>query len=280
MTRPFSHLVSAAIYLLAGSIGLLAFLQPFFGGVAPAGDAFLARSQQSPLVLTLLVALCLAALLVEVQGQTVSAKTVATLGVLVAITSVLRFAEVALPGPGGFSPIFAPIILAGYVFGPRFGFLMGTLALLVSALVTGGVGPWLPYQMFSAGWVGLSAGWLGAWLKSRTGRGALLAIALFGFVWGVLYGAVMNVYFWPFAVGPAGQTWQPGSGLGELLRSYGVFYLATSLWWDLMRGLGNGAFVLVLGAPTLRALRRFRDRFQFDRLPPVSSPPGAKERGA
>ena len=36
-------------------------------------------------------------------------------------------------------------------------FLLGVLTLLVSAILTGGVGPWLPYQMFTAGWVGLSA---------------------------------------------------------------------------------------------------------------------------
>ena len=101
---------------------------------------------------TALVGLSVVALLVELQGRSLSAKTVAMLGVLVAVTSVLRFIEVAIPMPGGFSPIFAPILLSGYVFGGRFGFLMGSFTLLVSGLVTGTVGPWLPYQMFTAAW--------------------------------------------------------------------------------------------------------------------------------
>src|SRR4030043_15203 len=110
-----------------------------------------------------LLSLCLLVLLFEVQGQgsaRPTAMVIALLGVLVAINSALRFIETAVPGPGGFTPIFFLIILVGYVFGGRVGFLMGALPLLVSALVTGGVGPWLPAQMFTAGWVGLSTPFL------------------------------------------------------------------------------------------------------------------------
>jgi energy-coupling factor transport system substrate-specific component len=225
--------------------------------------------------------------------------------------------------PGGFSPIFAPIIIAGYVFGGRFGFLMGTFTLLASALVTGAVGPWLPYQMFTAGWAGLSAGWLGRIseearermgeranqrgserarergseeanqrggerarergseeanqrvsdsrftfdvlrITQSTSRLEILTLCLFGFIWGLLYGAIMNIYFWPFAVGPAEQTWAPGIGLGETLARYGAFYAVTSLAWDLARAAGNVALILILGAPMIKALERFRRRFHFE----------------
>ena len=36
------------------------------------------------------------------------------------------------------------------MFGPALGFLLGSTALLTSALLTGGVGPWLPFQMLAA----------------------------------------------------------------------------------------------------------------------------------
>jgi energy-coupling factor transport system substrate-specific component len=186
---------------------------------------------------------------------------VATLGLLVAATSVLRFLETAIPGPGGFSPIFVPIILAGYVYGARFGFLMGALTLLASAVITGGVGPWLPYQVFAAGWVGLTAGWL-PHLQSK--RQELALLTMFSFGWGLLFGAILNLYYWPFLATAAGDAVQPQSGIWQALARYGAFYLTTSFAWDLARALGNALLVLAIGLPVLRALRRFRDRMQFE----------------
>ena len=276
------RLVSGVIYFLSGALGVLAFIYPFFTSAGALGQHGAAHAQVAPLLTAGLVALSVIALLVELQGRTLSAKTVAMLGVLVAVTSVLRFLEVAFPMPGGFSPIFGPIIIAGYVFGGRFGFLMGTFTLLASGLVTGGIGPWLPYQMFTAGWAGLSAGWLGQaseWVRGqitgsahldeerRTVRAAshvdVIVLCGFGFAWGLLYGAIMNIYFWPFAVGPAAQTWEPGIGLGETLTRYGVFYVVTSLAWDLARAIGNVLLMLALARPMIKALHRFQRRFHF-----------------
>jgi energy-coupling factor transport system substrate-specific component len=122
-----AEILSALIYLLTAAIGILAFAFPFILPQAAAGP----EAQQiasTPLLTMTLLGLSLVAMLVEMQGEVVSAKIVAALGMMVAVGSVLRFLETAIPGPGGFSPIFVPIILAGYVFGSRFGFLMGTMA--------------------------------------------------------------------------------------------------------------------------------------------------------
>lgn len=257
-----ARLLSGTIFGLSAAIGLVAFAYPFVRPAAQ-GGFFAAHANDAPLLTVGLLTLCLAALLIETQGQAVSAKIVAALGVLVALTSVLRLIEVVIPGPGGFTPIFAPIILAGYVFGARFGFLMGALTLLASALLTAGVGPWLPYQMFSAGWMGLSAGWLPHF---RSGRLTLALLAAFGFAWGLAYGAIMNLYFWPFVAGDPAISWAPGTSLHDGLARYAAFYLATSLLWDLFGALGNLTLLLALGLPTIRALRRFRDRFHFEVL--------------
>jgi energy-coupling factor transport system substrate-specific component len=268
------RLISGAIYGLSGAIGVLAFLYPFFVPATEEGSRGLSHAPNAPLMTAALVGLSVIALIVELQGQAISAKMVAMLGVLIAITSVLRFLEVAIPLPGGFSPIFAPIILVGYIFGSRFGFLMGAFTLLVSGLVTGGVGPWLPYQMFTAGWAGLTAGWVARGMDRvahLAGRKAaqrslhldILVLCGFGFAWGLLYGSIINIWFWPFAMGPAAQTWSPGIGLGETLARYGTFYAVTSLTWDLARAVGNVALILLLGAPVVRALTRFRQRFYF-----------------
>ncbi len=262
------RLLTVSIYGLSGLVGVLAFIYPF---LLPAvsriwsfadGAALRASAHQAdaPLLTTILLVLCLGVLMIEVQGQAVSAKVVAALGVLVAVTAVLRFLEVALPGPGGFSLVFAPIVLAGYVFGARFGFLLGALALLVSALISGNVGPWLPYQMFTAGWVGLTSGWL-----PRTERPGLQLALLtaFSFGWGLLFGAIMNLYFWPFITDGAATSWRPDAGFRDAFTRYLAFYLATSFVWDMGRAIGNALLVLALGLPTIRALVRFRDRFEF-----------------
>lgn len=267
------------IYALSGAIGMLAFIYPFFLSNQTDDSMGIAHGQDAALVTTALVGLALIALLVELQGQAISAKTVAVLGVMVAITSVLRFIEVAIPMPGGFSPVFAPIILSSYVFGGRFGFLMGTFTMLTSALITGGVGPWLPYQMFTGGWIGMTAGWLSRFMphtprtrprkrwSPETHRHrplTILVLSVFGFTWGLAYGMIINLYFWPFATGPIEQAWTPGTSLGEALVRYTVFYVATSLGWDLIRAVGNMMLILLLGAPTVRALARFQRRFHFE----------------
>jgi len=253
--------LSAVIYGLSALVGLVAFGYPLFVSELVGPQRAAASQSETPLLAMALLLLGLGALLFEVQGRAVNARMVAALGLLVAATSVLRFLETAIPGPGGFSPIFVPIILAGYVFGARFGFLMGTLTLLTSAVITGGVGPWLPYQVFAAGWVGLSAGWLPHLANKRW---ELLMLTIFAFGWGLLFGAILNLYYWPFLGSSTAGGWQPGGEFGQALARYGAYYLTTSFAWDLVRAFGNALLVLALGLPVLKALRRFRNQMQFE----------------
>ena len=140
--------------------------------------------------------------------------------------------------------------------------------LLVSSLLTGGVGPWLPGQMFVAGWIGLTAPAMRSLVQGLGGqpgsRREVIVLAIFGGLWGLAYGMIMNLWFWPFMSGPADLYWQAGVGLGEVFRRYMAFYVATSLLWDVLRLAGNTILILVFGAATLRALRRFQQRFGFD----------------
>ena len=265
-----SGLLSLAIYGLTAGIGLLALLQPFLSAAlgTPSNGA---NASSAPLLVTILMALCFLALLFEIQGQAVSAKMIALLGVLVAINSVLRFVEVSIPGPGGFTPVFFLIVLTGYVFGGRFGFLMGALTMLVSSLITGGVGPWLPGQMFTAGWMGLIAPLarplvrlLGGRPNSRT---EIVVLAGYAGLCGLFYGVVINLWFWPFMTGPSDQYWQAGVSFAETVQRYALYYTATSLLWDVFAVAGNLFLVAVFGAATLRALRRFHQRFEFEYRP-------------
>jgi energy-coupling factor transport system substrate-specific component len=246
------------IIVLASLTGVVAFLYPFFAGpVEAAGSGFLAHAADAPVVMLLSLVAILAGL--EVRG--LGSKQVALLGILAAIGALLR----PIPGPFGFSLLFFLPILCGYAVGPTFGFLLGALTLLISALVTSGVGPWLPYQMLSTGWVGMLAGYLPSLRRWRWGE--VVVLAAFSLVLGLFFGAVMNLWFWPYLGFGADSSilWQPGLPVGETLTRYARFYVATSLVWDLGRGLGNVVLILVLGGPVLRLLRRFTKRFSFRR---------------
>ena len=254
------------VVAVASLAGVAAFLYPFLLPAIERTDDGAAHAADAPLVFAGLTVLCLLAILAALgeprmaASSGAAAKSVALLGVLVATDATLRLAPSLL----GATPIFLLIILVGAVFGPSFGFLMGSLTLLVSGFITGGVGPWLPFEMLGAGWVGMTAGWLP---KPGNPRLRLLLLAAFGAGWGILYGAVLNLYFWPFAAPglgvDAGLYWSPGLSAAETLDRYARFYLVTSLGHDLFRAVGNALLVLLLGGPLLRTLERFRERFSW-----------------
>lgn len=262
-------LLNGLIYLLSTSLGVFAYLYPMLP-VSNQSLSMATRNDDLPLMMAVLLALIILVVIFEIQEVRLSVKLIALLGVLIAINSTLRFIELALPVMGGFSPVFFLILISGYVFGGRVGFLMGSLTLFVSALITGGVGPWLPNQMFTAGWVGMSAGLLRklVFVLGWKGRSAeIWLLVIFGLLWGFLYGAITNLWFWPFLAGPADLAFSAGTSLQTGFRNYAIYYLATSLVWDSGRGIGNALLVIFFGRATLKVLRRFQSRFHFSQVP-------------
>ena len=259
-TTHASRALNAAILALSAAIGIAAFLYPFFrpGTQTAAVGGTSAHSRDALLMFIVLIILCLGAVLSNMLSGS-SAKMVAMLGMLTAVNAALR----AVPGPLGFSAIFALPIFTGYCYGATFGYLLGTLSLATSALLGAGVGPWLPYQMFTIGWVGLTSAWLPN--MRRHPRLEVIVLALWGATWGMTFGLIMNVWFWPFVFDPgqAEMYWQPGLSARETVQRYLVYYALTSSWWDAGRALGNAALIAFFGAPVLRLLRRFGARFTF-----------------
>jgi len=252
--------VNQLIIGLSCLIGLLAFLYPFFDAtLAQSPSRSSAHANDAPILMVSLVVLCLGSMLTTLGSGQMNSKTVAMLGVLTAVNAVLRL----IPGPAGFSAVFIVPILAGYVFGASFGFLLGSLSILVSAFIGAGVGPWLPYQMFVTGWIGLSSGLLGS---TRWNKLEILVLIIWSILWGFVFGALMNVWFWPYVyqAQQAEMYWQPGTALVEALRRYALFYVTTSAWWDLARAVGNALLIGLFGKPILKLLRRFQQRFFFE----------------
>ncbi|MBX3065993.1 MAG: ECF transporter S component [Anaerolineae bacterium] len=260
--------IGALSLLLVSGIGIGAFALPFLIRLSSeSGEA--ARTPESPLLTVLISAICLLLLFANL-GPALSSKSVALIGVLVSINALLRYVDLSFLLPGEFTPIFILIMLVGYSFGAQLGFLMGALSLLASAFVTGGFGPWLPFQMFAAGWVGLFAAWMRRIAPPDRPYRAVLLLAIYGFVWGLLYGAIMNLYSWPFLTGSG---WQAGLSVSETISRYVAFYLTTSLAPDLLRAFGNLILMLALGLPLLNLFRRFRQRFNFQIAPVIAASP-------
>lgn len=240
------------------AVGVVAFGWPFLA--APGSELEqLGHGGDASLVFVVLMGLLGLLLLAETGSGRLDAKAVAVLGVLAAAGAALR---VLSAGTAGLEPMFFLLVVAGRALGATRGFLLGCLALLASAFLTAGVGPWTPFQMLSCGWLAMGAGLL----PRAGGRAERLLLALYGLLAGMVYGALMNLWFWPFmgSTAPTGAGFVAGAGTVENLGRYAVFYATTSLAWDLPRGLLTAALTLVAGTPLLRALRRSLRRAQFD----------------
>ena len=219
------------VVIAASAIGLLAFLWPLF------------VTEQSGLA----------------HGEDAPWLRVAMLGVLAALGAVLRPLGA---GTGGVELVFLPIILGGRAFGPSFGLVLGSVTLFSSALITAGVGPWLPFQMLAASWVGLGAGLLP---RSLRGRAEVMALVLYGAFAAFAFGLVMNMYFWPFAVGGGTSiSMQAGAPVVENLRRFFAYHVATSLGWDTGRALTNAVVIALMGGNLLGSLRRTARRGSFE----------------
>lgn len=230
-------------------VGATLFIWPFTGLGTPGGSAAAAVS------LGLVAALAA----VETMSRRLDTRGLALIAAIAAVDSGLRLALVT--GLGGFSPMFLLILCAGYAMGAEFGFLCGASAMLVSALVTAGVGPWLPYEVIAAGWVGAAAGLAGTPRRGRAPQGRdLVVLALVGVATGFAYGAAMDLWDWSFFRGAAGLGYTPGLGAAATAVRFGRFYLATSLVYDSFRAAGNAVLVLLVGLPILAALVRLRRR--------------------
>jgi energy-coupling factor transport system substrate-specific component len=244
---------SAVALTVTTVIGLLAFLWPF-------ADPTLLQSHSSdaPWIFVALLPLCLAVLFAELSDGGLDAKAVAILGILAGVDAALR----PLSGGGtGFTFFFLLIICGGRVFGPGFGFSLGALSFFASALLSAGVGPWLPFQMVAAGWMGAGA----ALLPQARRRLELLMLAVYGAAGALVYGALLNLSFWPFARSyPEQIAFLPDASLTTNLLHWWRFDLTTSLGFDVPAAAGNAVLLLLLARPVLVALRRVHRRAAFD----------------
>ncbi|MEO2134131.1 ATP-binding cassette domain-containing protein [Microbacterium sp.] len=246
----------------ANVVAAAAFLWPLAATALPAQ----AQAAVGPIALAL-APLAALATLAALDTTVRSAQTLALLAVLAAIGAAVRIAST---GVGGVEALFVLLILAGRAYGARFGLLLGAASVGLSALLWGGVGPWLPFQMFACAWVAAGAGLL----PRRVRGGAEIAMLVgYGVAAAYAFGLIMNMWFWPFAVGGGTSiSYVPGAPLPQNMGAFLVYSLVTStLSWDTVRALTTIIGICLVGRAVLRSLRRAK---------PVAAAPSPPRTGA
>ncbi|MDT0490599.1 ECF transporter S component [Streptomyces griseus] len=248
---------SVAALVLVSAVGVVAFGWPLLAGA----DSGLAHAQDAPWLFAALLPLLVAVVVATIAESGMDAKAVAMLGVLAAVGAALRPLGA---GTAGLEPMFFLMVLSGRVLGPGFGFVLGSVTMFASALLTGGVGPWMPFQMLAMGWFTMGAGLLPGPDRLR-GRAELAMLAVYGSVAAFAYGTIMNLYGWTIIPGLAsGISFVAGDPLHENLVRFLAYCAATSLGWDLGRAVLTVVLTLTVGPTLLKALRRATRRAAFD----------------
>jgi len=176
-----------------------------------------------------------------------TARVLALVATLAALAALGRIAFAPIPNV---KPTTDIVLLTGYALGGAPGFAVGAVAALASNVFFG-QGPWTPWQMCAWGGVGVGGALLARAFGRELGRGALAVACAAA---GAGYGVVMNLHLW--------VTYSGDHSLAKL----GAIF-ATSLPFDLAHVFGNVVFCLVFGPALVRALGRYRQRFEVSWLP-------------
>lgn len=242
---------SAAVLAVASTVGLMMLCWPLLLNAQPG------QRVEPPFLFLALLPLVIVVVLAEMGEGGMDSRVLAVLGVLAAINAVVRGLGA---GTAGIELVFFLLILGGRVFGAGFGFVLGCTSLFASALLTAGVGPWLPFQMICAAWVGMGAGLLP---RRASGRGEIAMLVVYAVVASYAYGLLMNLSSWPFALGIAvpghegSLSYVAGAPVLENAHRFLVYTLLTSTGgWDTGRAITTSIAVVVLGPAILTTLRR------------------------
>ena len=247
---------SAVILGVASLGGLMMLVWPLLLRVQP-NDRI-----DPPFLFLALLPIVIAVVLAELSDGGLDTRVLAVLGVLSAVIAILRGLSA---GTGGVELVFFLLVLAGRVFGPGFGFVLGVTSLFASALLTAGVGPWLPFQMLVSAWVGMGAGLLP---RRVTGRAEIAMLAAYGVFAAYAYGLLMNLSGWPFLLGivvpgheQTALSFDPQAPLTENLSRFAAYSLITSTGsFDTGRAITNAVAIVVVGPAVLTTLRRAAKR--------------------
>ena len=266
------RVIATAIFFATNLLGFALFAWPL---ILPADVLILSNLSDATWLAAALAALAVVMIAAQISARLLDSKSVAIVAILVALIAALR-----LMGAGavGLEPMWFLLILAARAFGSQLGYAIALLSMLVSALFTGGVGPWLPFQIFAAGWIAIGAALVP---RSLSNKFEVLALALYGAVAAFLFGLLMDLQLWPWLLGTDTQlSFQPGGSVAENLSRFITFHFATALAWDLPRALLTFTLILLTGRAVLNSLNRAKQRLGWQSTPLRASERATEQMGA
>jgi energy-coupling factor transport system substrate-specific component len=222
-TRTISSVISWLPIFIGSILGLLAFTWPLF---IPESNFFLLKPDSARFLALFIAFLAILVISIEISRGALDSKIVALLGVLA----------------------------ASYIFGSKFGFSLGVISMAVSAILSGGIGPWLPFQMLAAGWIGLFAG---LFSKKISKRFEIIALIAIGVISSLLFGALMDLQLWPWIASTNTQLgFIAGAPLIENLSRFLTFHIATAMAWDIPRAMTTAVLIGLSAKALLASLSR------------------------
>ena len=235
--------------LLTSAISALGFLWPFLIN---------AKQGHPQWIFLMATPFALLLLLISSSNNQLDSKSIALLAVLTALIAALRPMGT---GAVGIEPMWFVLILSARVFGPSFGFLLGTLSMLLSAILTGGMGPWVAYQAFAAGWIGLGVALIP---RSLRGKKEIFALVIYGVLAAEFFGIAMDLQFWPWALGADTQlSYLAGAPITENLSRFFSYHFLSAMAWDIPRAIFTASLIAIAGKSILQTLRRAHTKAAF-----------------
>ena len=133
--------------------------------------------------------------------------------------------------------------------------------MFLSAILTGGMGPWVAYQSFAAGWIGLGVALIPRMLR---GKSEIFILALYGVLAAEFFGIAMDLQFWPWALGADTQlSYLAGAPISENLARFFSYHFLSAMAWDIPRAVFTASLITIAGKPILQTLRRAHTRAAF-----------------
>lgn len=194
---------------------------------------------------TLMIVLSMYPVVRDFEKRQLRAEEIILIAVLASLGAIARVPFSALPSV---QPTSFIIILTGVIFGGETGFLVGALSALASNLLLG-QGPWTLWQMFAWSMMGLSSGFF----AHKTYTKASFGLCLFGFIWGFLFGWIMNI-------------WSVAAFFDQLTLPLFLTSMVTSLYFDLSHALGNVFFLILFSKSWFEILGRVQIKYGLLRL--------------